>query len=161
MGGIDAILDIAQLRANPSRHKSHGHHGRRSRVDDVGQFLARHLQLVGNRAHRVAHHERVGIVVEEDAEVHEEGHQLSRAWAFCPSREPVDHSLHPAVGCDDAHHAADNQGENDDRHMVGIEQGTNDVGIHHAQQPATHGRRRTGPAIQGHKESPSEYTDKQ
>ena len=75
--GVDAILDVTQFCPNPGRHESHGHHGCRSGVDDIGQLLARHLEFVGNGPHGVAYHEGIGVVVEKDTEVHKESHQLS------------------------------------------------------------------------------------
>ena len=81
-----------------------GHRGRGG-IDDVGQLLPRHPESVADRAHGRAHHQGVGVVVEEDRHPHQEGGQPRRAGPLRPPRQQVGDSLGTPRQDHHPHHA--------------------------------------------------------
>ena len=106
--------------ANPRRNEGDTGDRRRRRVDDIGKLFPRDLEVIRQRAGRIADDQGIRIVVEEDHQPHEPGGDLRANRGLRAADDHLDDTHHAAVARDDAHHAADHHREQDDRGVIDV-----------------------------------------
>jgi hypothetical protein len=118
----EAGLDETDLAGHPSRNKRQPGHGRRGRIGQIGQFLARDPQAIRQGPQRGAQQERVRVVVKKDGQSQQPGHDLAAASAASPRREQLDHSQHAARAMHHPDHRAHQRREGENAQMSRIGQ---------------------------------------
>ena len=107
-------MDEADFGADPGADQCQRRNRRGGGVDDVGQLLARDAQLVIDRRHGGADNHGIGIVVEEHHKPRNPAHDLTALGIGRPAGSRLHHRPRSAVGCEHAHHSADQQREQND-----------------------------------------------
>ena len=79
---VIALGDVAADGCRPAGDRGKNAHGRGGRVDDIGQLCARHMILVGDRAHDVADRQAVEIVVDKNQDAERRGRQHGASLAL-------------------------------------------------------------------------------
>ena len=117
---VEPPSDQGHLVAHPGRDRDQRRDRRGRRVHQVGELLARHLQPVGDGAHRVPDHQRVRVVVEEDREARQPGGDLAAPAVAGQRRHRPHHPARPAVAADDSDHPAQQQAEDHDLGVASV-----------------------------------------
>ena len=116
----ERIPDLCDFEADPcGQHGAYGQ-GCGRRVDDIRQFLAGDEQTVGHGPQRIAADQRVRVIIEEDDEGRKCGEQLPLSTVARQAAEGVHHAACAAALRHDADHAAQQQAEDDDGHMLAV-----------------------------------------
>jgi len=135
------IAHQPDLVADPGRDQRDAGHRRGGGIDQVGELLARDPGLVGDRTHRVADHQRVGVVIEKDGQSENRGRGHRATRIVGEGRDPLDDAEHAAVARDHADGAADQQRKHHHCGVIGLGHSVQDVGIGAARQCAQHAGR--------------------
>ncbi len=128
--------DVADFHADPGRHHRDAGDGCRGSVDDERQLLAADAQLVRDRAHRRADDQRVGVVVEEDEQAENPGRELTAPRCGREARHRFGDPLRTARAADHAHHASEQEREQDQRGVAAVLQLSQCIRVDDAQSGA-------------------------
>ncbi len=152
--------DLPEFKTDPGRDHSQTRDGGRCRVHQKRQLLTRDAEPIRDRAHRAAHEQRVGVIIEEHHQPQQPRHHLAVLAGPGKSGQAVDQGPRAAAGGHDPDHSAEHQREHHGPHMVGAAVGRSElveqIGVDHPQEgqkriaPREHHRSREHARQQGH-----------
>ena len=130
---VDGVrVDVAGNGGGPGGHGSDHADGSGGSVDDVSQLGAGDLVGLGDGTHDSADSQAVEIVVDEDQDAQQHGHQLRTSAAGDGLLGPAAEGLRAAALVHQVNHDAQNHQEHDDTHVIAVGQNGDDtvVGTH-------------------------------
>ena len=133
-GLLETVSDQRHLVTGPGRYEGDRRDGRRRGVDQVGQLLARDPQPIGDRSHRIADDQGIGVVVEKDRQPRAEGGELAAPPVRGERGDRLHDPARAAAASHQTNHAAQHQAEDGDGRVAGVGEGRRDVRIDGAQQ---------------------------
>jgi len=129
-------IDVAGHGGSPGGHGSDHADGSGGSIDDVGQLRAGDVMALGDGTHDGAHGQAVEVVVDEDQDAQQHGHQLCAGAGLNGFLRPAAEGLGAAGLVHQIHHDAQNHQEYDDGDVAGVGHGGDDtvVALHQLHQ---------------------------
>ncbi len=128
-GLLEGVSNKGDLVSDPGGDQRHARHRCCGGINQKRQFLPTDAVAIGNRSHRVADDQRIGIVVEEDGNAHQPRHHLGPTGRRGKGLQRTHDTERAAALAHHPDHPTEEHRKDDDAHVIGVDQRPPDVGV--------------------------------